>query len=140
MTNEVRRALRDEKDPGVIRWLVSALQWGRDPRALPDLKRLACHPDSEVRFGVPDALSFCAPRFRDVVDDLLQLSKDPERDVRWSAAFELASWLQGPPGGTTEADVTRIRSRLEELALSEPDPDIRAEAAEALNAHRESAG
>jgi HEAT repeat protein len=138
VTDEVRRALGDEEDPSVIRWLVSALQYARDPRALPDLKRLAGHPESEVRFGVPDALSFCAPQWRDVEDDLLQLSKDPEPDVRWSATFELAAWLEGPPDGTSEADLARIRARLEELAQSEPDPDTRATAAEALKqAHRE---
>ena len=139
VTDEVRRALRGEKDPTVIRWLVSALQNGRDPRALADLKRLAGHPEAEVRFGVPDALSFCASQFRDIGDDLLQLSRDPEPDVRWSATFELAAWLEGPLGGTSEADVERIRSRLEELARSEPDTDTGAKAAEALErVHRDS--
>jgi len=67
--------------------------------------------------------------------------RDPEPDVRWSATFELVAWLEGPPDGTTEADVARIRSRLEELAQSEPNPDTRAKAAEALQqAHRESTG
>src|SRR5262249_23059166 len=109
-----------------------ALQYARDPGAVPDLKRLAEHSAGAVRFGVADALSSSAPSFRDVGDTLIALSDDPDRDVRWSAVFELAAWLERPWERITDADADRVRRTLEHLARSDPDPEIRADAANAV--------
>jgi HEAT repeat protein len=132
VTNEVRHALVDEDDPQVIRWLVAALQHSREPSAVPELKKLAEHADARVRFGVPDALSACARRFSDVADAMIALSRDNDRDVRWSAAFELGASLAGASKGVGDGRLDRVRSRLRELSTSDPDSDIRSTAARAL--------
>jgi HEAT repeats len=90
VVDEVRRGLQLEDDPQVIRWFVTALQYTREPGALPDLEALSSHPDAQVRFGVPGALSSCSNAFVDVADVLLTLSQDPDRDVRWSAIFRVS--------------------------------------------------
>jgi len=132
VVDEVRLALRDERDPQVIRWLVAALQYAREPAGLAELRRLARHPDARVRFGVPDALSSCAERFGDVADTLVELSKDGDRDVRWSATFELVAWLDDLPPRISSAGRDRSLRRLREIASADNDPEIRTMAAEAL--------
>jgi len=127
VTAAVYRALESESEPQVIGWLVWALAFAADPASLAVLKRLSKHPDAEVRFPVPDAFSACAREFAEISDDLINLSQDADRDVRWSAAFELASWLDNelPP---LESD--RILQRLRELAATDPDLEIRSLAEE----------
>jgi hypothetical protein len=132
VVDEVRGALEAEEDPQVIRWLVAALQHAGEPTALPELRTLANHPDARVRFGVPDALSSCSDQFKDVADTMICLSKDDDREVRWSATFELAAWLTCAASGTAGADLARLLSRVQELAASDPDPEIRAAAAAAV--------
>lgn len=136
VVGEVRRALGDEEDPEVIRWLVAALQYAREPAALAELRRLARHPDGRVRYGVPDALSGCAERFGDVADTLIELSKDDDRDVRWSATFELVAWLTDKPPRITSADRDSLLMRLREIASADPDPEVRSKAAEAVATNR----
>jgi hypothetical protein len=51
IVEEVRLVVRDESDPQVIRWLVSALQYARHEICLVLLRGLASHPDARVRFG-----------------------------------------------------------------------------------------
>lgn len=92
---------------------------------LPELERLAARHDDRVRFPVPDALSRCAPRFEAIETTLMQLSSDPDPDVRWSAAFELGAWLEDTDNLTTAAELNRTLSRLQALAKSDPDHDVR---------------
>jgi hypothetical protein len=132
VTSEVQRLLQDEADPQVIRWLVAALQHARDPAAIGLLKCLATHPDARVRFGVPDALSSCASEFGDVADDLIELSTDGDRDVRWSATFELAAWLTGATSAAQDPGAGRALSRLREIAASDPVSEVRSMAARAV--------
>jgi hypothetical protein len=135
----VREALNSEQDAAVISRLVWALVYAPAENMLPDLERLATHGDAEVRFPVPDALSRCAPRFEAVEDTMMQLTADPDRDVRWSAAFELAAWSEGPSNLRTEADLVRILARLRGLADSDEDDEIRALAAQAISEAQRSA-
>ncbi|MDX1620456.1 MAG: HEAT repeat domain-containing protein [Nitriliruptorales bacterium] len=128
--NRLRRLLKDERDPKVIRWLVGGLRNVRDPSALANVRNLVQHPSPHVRFVVPDALSACAASFDDVADDLLRLSRDADPDVRWSAVFELAEWL-------TDVDDARILSRLSELADSDESEDVRYVAANAVAQQRD---
>lgn len=131
VTAEVQRLLRDETHPDVIRWLVAALQHARDPSALGLLKTLAGHPDARVRFGVPDALSSSTRNFGDVADEMIELSRDVDRDVRWSATFEMAAWLTGDASASLGKDSDRVITRLRELASSDLDAEIRSAAARA---------
>jgi hypothetical protein len=129
----VREALQHETDGEVINWLVIALQYGHERSALPDLKQLAKHPDATARFVVPDALSACSENFGEIDSEMLELSKDRDRDVRWSAAFELAAWMRSGPG---EPEITadqkaRVVARLAKLAADD-DAEIRSVAVEGL--------
>jgi HEAT repeat protein len=90
---EVSRLMEDEFDPDVIRWLVAALGNTRTHEALPLLAMLSFHDDSKVRFVVPDSLSKCSPNLECVLDTLVRLAKDQDRDVRWSSIFEICAWL-----------------------------------------------
>jgi hypothetical protein len=131
VVDEVRLALGDEQDPQVIRWLVAALQYARESTGLADLTRLARHPDARVRFGVPDALSSCGERLGDVADTLVEMSKDGDRDVRWSATFELVAWVGEASPRTTTAGRDRLVERLRVIASADADPEIRSMAAQA---------
>src|SRR4051794_11682760 len=133
IADEVRDALTSEEDPEVICRLVWALVYAPAPAMLPELERLAAHDDDRVRFPVPDALSRCAPRFDAIEKTMMQLSSDPDADVRWSATFELGAWLEDTDDLITAAEVARVLSRLRALADSDPDDDVRTHAAERLN-------
>lgn len=129
VTAAVYRALESETEPQVIAWLVWALAFAADPSSLTVLKLLSKHPDAEVRFPVPDAFSACAREFSEIADHMITLSRDGDRDVRWSAAFELAAWLDNEPP-PLESD--RIIQRLSEFATTDPDLEIRSLAQERL--------
>jgi hypothetical protein len=126
ISDEVREALATEEDPEVICRLIWALVYAPAADMLPELERLAAHRDDRVRFPVPDALSRCAPRFEAIEMTLMQLSSDPDPDVRWSAAFELGAWLEDSEDLTTAVELARILSRLRDLAGSDPDDEVRA--------------
>lgn len=124
---EARAALAVEGEPNVLSWLVWALGDSRSREVLPDLRVLASHPSAEVRFPVPDALSMCAEGVFDLVAEaLLELSRDVDDDVRWSAIFELAAW---------RVDTTddRIQVRLSESAVTDDVPANREVALEGLS-------
>jgi len=123
---EVLRVLEDESDPTVIRWLVFGLRNAASPTALGLLRELANHESPEVRFPVPDALSASAETFEAIADVLLELSRDEDPDVRWSAVFELGAWW-------TEIKDPRIRDRLREVQESDPSYKVRRAAAEGLD-------
>jgi hypothetical protein len=131
---EARSALQGENDGHVIGRLLEAIAFSHQPDALPELHKLADHPDAQVRYLVPDALSGCGAPFDDVEGDLTKLSGDTDCDVRWSATYELTAWLREPDDATT-AQRTRILARLHELAANDPDEDVRSLAAENLSEH-----
>jgi hypothetical protein len=82
IATEVRDALECEEEPEVVCQLVWALVYAPAASMLPELERLAAHHDDRVRFPVPDALSRCAPRFEAVETTIMQLSSDPDEEVR----------------------------------------------------------
>lgn len=122
---DLLHALAEESDAKVIRWLVFGLRNTASASAVDRLLQLARHPSPEVRFPVPDALSACAENFDVIADALLDLSRDEDADVRWSAAFELAAWW-------TDAKDPRIRYRFWEISTADPSNEIREVAREAL--------
>lgn len=99
---EVRRLLEDECDPDVISWLVTALGKTGTLEALPLLAMLSFHDDSRVRFAVSDSISKCSPNLECVLDMLVRLAKDQDRDVRWSSIFEICAWLDDGLGHGNE--------------------------------------
>lgn len=120
-----RTALADEEDPQVLPWLASALGHTRDQAAIADLAPLAAYDRPAVRFAVAGSLSMCAEaEFESIAEPLLALSRDPDDDVRWSAAFELGEWL-------AVSDEPRIHRRLAEL-ISDPAGEVRSVAGDAL--------
>lgn len=122
---DLLHTLSEELDAKVIRWLVFGLRNTASASAIDKLLQLARHPSPEVRFPVPDALSACADNFDDIADALLDLSRDEDADVRWSAVFELAAWW-------TDAKDPRIKYRLWEISTADPSDEIRQVAQEAL--------
>jgi HEAT repeat protein len=69
----------------------------------------------------------------DVVRDLLECESDPDRDVRWSATFEIAAWLNEPSSAiASERELDDLAARLRELGSSDPDREIRSAAAQGL--------
>jgi hypothetical protein len=133
IAGEVRDALGSEADPEVICRLVWALVYAPAADLLPELERLAVHNDDRVRFPVPDALSRCAVRFAAIEKTMMQLSSDPDPDVRWSAAFELGTWLQDTDELITEAERARVLARLRVLADCDRDDEVRTYAAQRIN-------
>ena len=129
---EVDAISRSEIDPEIISWLVGALGKTRDPSSLPMIERFATHPDARVRFVVPDAIDACALNFSQAAEVLFLLAGDLDRDVRWSAAFELAAWLGDDEGRLAEGNRNEIEARLRGLLLTEPDSEIRELAKSAL--------
>jgi hypothetical protein len=128
--DELRRVLSDEPDPKVIRWIVIGFRNAASASALPDLHSLAHHASADVRFPVPDALSACATSFDDVAHALLELSRDQDPDVRWSAAFELGAWW-------ADTKDPRIRRRLSALRTDDESQEVRNAAADALSGGEE---
>jgi hypothetical protein len=122
---EVREAAGTESDGDVLRWLVFALNATKDPGAIEQLVNFARHEDARVRFGVPDALSSCAARFGDISLLLGELSRDAERDVRWSATYELAAWLTERAPRITDSERADVVSMLRGIGRTEPDAEIR---------------
>ncbi|MFJ1703231.1 HEAT repeat domain-containing protein [Kitasatospora sp. NPDC088346] len=122
----LRRMAAEERDPAVLRSVVSGLGHQRDPAALPDLARHVHHPDPRVRHSVAFALAGLVgldrPEGMDLVTVLLA---DPDEGVRDWAAFALAS---------VEGDSPALRDALAGL-LDDPADQVVAEAARGL-AHR----
>jgi HEAT repeat protein len=115
--DQCRAALAGESSPRVRRWLVAALGHARRQDAIADLVALASDEHPSVGFAVAGSLSQCAEgEFESIGDHLLVLSRHPDDDVRWSAAFELGEWL-------AVSDDERIRARLTEL-VDDPSSEV----------------
>src|ERR1051326_3817065 len=83
--------LHQEQDPEVLSALGMALGHRHDPRAIALLTALKTHPDERVRFGAVLGLS----RYEEevAVQTLIDLSADPDAEVRDWATFELGDIL-----------------------------------------------
>lgn len=121
------RALNGEEDPRVARWLIAALGRSRLREAILVVGEYVRHPNAQLRFQVPDALSACATDLSDIHEDLLTLSMDSDDDVRWSAVFELGAWYAENPGSETHA-------RLVDAATYDLSEEVRGAARDALEA------
>ncbi|MCU7727435.1 HEAT repeat domain-containing protein [Actinoplanes sp. KI2] len=117
----LRSALRSEPEPGVLRWIVSALGYHQAREALPEVLALAGHPDWRVRFHVAAALPALlepADVPPDAADALLRLCRDEDADTRYYALYAVTREV---PALDTEA-MTRLTAQL----ATDPDEQIRA--------------
>lgn len=121
---EVDAFSSSESDPEILGWLVSALKNTRDPASLPAIVRFATHGEAQVRFQVPDAVVACANEFSQTAAALFLLAEDLDRDVRWSAVFELVAWLESEDGRLTDDGRKEIEGRLRTVLNDESDSEI----------------
>jgi HEAT repeat protein len=122
-------ALRAETDDEVFQWLVSAFNSLAYRPALPQLARLTTHPHADVRYSLAGALSTCGwpDPPESALTALRQLAEDKDRDVRFSAMFELGAWRES---GHRDPRVEQLlKARAED-----PDPRVRRAVAEAMAA------
>lgn len=128
----MRRRLRDETDPAVTYWIISALGYHRAQEALSEVVALAGHPDDRVRFHVAAAL----PNLVDLdcvepeaADALIRLCHDDDADTRYYALHAATREIAG-------LDVQAI-TRLTTQLANDPDEQIRTMAAAHHEAIRE---
>ena len=118
--------LAGEQSPAVLHSIGVALGHIGDRRAVSALLPLKAHPDSGVRFGVVLGLS---PHSEPAaIDGLIQLSNDPDDDVRNWATFGL--------GSMTGVDTAAVRQALV-ARLGESNDEIRGEALNGLAQRRD---
>jgi HEAT repeat protein len=121
----LRTRLRNEPDPGVLRWIVSALGYHRAHEALPDVLALTAHPDARVRFHVASSLPSLADPTgveSDAADALIRLCQDDDADIRYYALYAATREVAGM---NAEA-MTNLTAEL----MNDPDEQIRMMAAE----------
>jgi HEAT repeat protein len=109
--------LHAEPEPGVLRWVISALDHNAAREALPAVLPFASHADDEIRFGVAAAL----PGLVDpdepepgALAALRALCLDADADTRWYALYALVE------EGLGGADNGLLR-----LLLEDPDELVR---------------
>jgi HEAT repeat protein len=120
--------LEHETNLDVVYSLCCALGHRHDERAIASLMSWARHPDPQIRFGVVFALLGHA--HDDAIKTLIQLSADPDDEVRDWATFGLGTQI--------EDDTPAIRAALT-ARLADPHKDTRDEALVGL-AHRHDPG
>jgi HEAT repeat protein len=109
--------IEHETHPQVLQAMATAFQHLGDPRCIPVLHSLRGHPSEDVRYGV--AFGLLGHEDDLAVEALIELSRDPDEDVRDWATFGL--------GAQIERDDAQVRDAL--LArLEDPHDDTRAEA------------
>lgn len=106
-----------ETDLEAIGSICTALGHLHHPGAVEPVLRWKKHPDAEIRWRV--AMALCVYEDRDAVEALIELSNDPDADVRDWATFGLGSGI--------ELDTPRIREALC-ARMDDSDPVTRAEA------------
>jgi HEAT repeat protein len=109
--------LEHEQDPQVLYSIAIALGHRQDPRAIGPLAALKNHPDELVRYGVVHGIS--GHKDEMAIQTLIELSTDPDADVRDWATFGLGSMI--------DADTPAIRAALF-ARLADDDSDTRGEA------------
>jgi hypothetical protein len=110
-------AIHKETSVDVLTSIIHALGNLHDLKGAEAVLPLAKHPDSKVRYAVVHCISGHADQH--AIHALIQLSCDPDRDVRNWATFGIASLV--------EIDTTGIRDALV-ARLGEKDDEIRGEA------------
>ncbi|WIN00288.1 HEAT repeat domain-containing protein [Actinoplanes oblitus] len=131
----MRARLRDETDPAVVRWIVSALGYHRCHEALPQVVALAGHPDERVRFHVAAALPSLVDLDRvepEAAGALIRLCHDEDDETRFYALYAVTREIAG-------LEVQAVTELTAQLA-DDPDEQIRAMAAahhEAIHEVRE---
>jgi HEAT repeat protein len=78
----------------------------RDPRAVPELVKLKAHPRAEVRFGVVSGLK--GQEHPEAIAALIELSGDPDEEVRNWATFELGDMVATDTPELREALLRRL--------------------------------
>lgn len=109
--------LENDPDEGVRASAAYALGHLGNPIAVPQLLVNTKHRSAEIRLGV--AFALCSFDGQNVVDALITLSSDSDRDVR--------DWATAGLGTFLELDSPQIRDALV-VRLSEDDAEIRGEA------------
>jgi HEAT repeat protein len=109
--------LLEDADENVVTASAVALGHRRDPSAIPQLLRLADHPNADIRLGVVHGLM--RHSHPDAIRAMIRLSADSDHDVRNWATFGLGSQI--------EDDTPEIREALR-VNLADPDYEIRGEA------------
>lgn len=108
--------LTKETDPNVLECIGVAFGHLKDPRAIELLLPLRRHANSDVRFGV--ALGLTGHDRPDVIEALIELSRDSEELVRTWATFALGTMIS--------ADTPEIREALF-ARISDPHDETRGE-------------
>lgn len=109
--------LRRESEPTVLASAATALGHLREPRAVPELVKLKAHPRVEVRFGVVSGLT--GQEHPEAIAALIELSGDPDEDIRNWATFEL--------GDLIDTDTPALRDALLRR-LTDSNAEVRGEA------------
>ncbi|MBE1584306.1 HEAT repeat domain-containing protein [Nonomuraea angiospora] len=97
-----------ETDHAVHASVARALGCTGDERAVPELLRLAEHPDEDVRFYVAWSLPLGRADDDAVIEALIRLSADPEDEVRDWATFALGTQCQADGRAIREALWARV--------------------------------
>ncbi|WP_426749747.1 HEAT repeat domain-containing protein [Myxococcus sp. Y35] len=119
--------LRRETEPAVLLSVGVALGHLQEPRALPELIRLANHLSADARYGAAYGLAgLDAP---EAVATLIRLSADEDRDVRDWATFGLGSLME-------DVDTPQLRDALA-ARLGDEDKEIVGEALVGLAARKD---
>jgi len=113
--------LEQEQNPAVLSAIAVALGHIGDPRIVEPLTRLKNHLDSDVRFGVVQGLS--GQNDESAIASLIELSTDPDPQVRDWATFEL--------GSIGDTDTPAVRDALW-MRVSDQDNNTRREALRGL--------
>jgi HEAT repeat protein len=128
----MRDRLGGETEPGVVRWIVSALGYHHGREVLSEVVALAGHPDERVRFHVAAALTSLVDLDHvepDAADALIRLCHDDDAETRFYALYAATREIAGMDVET----VTDMAARL----ADDPDEQVRAMAAAHVEAVRE---
>ncbi|MFI5494226.1 HEAT repeat domain-containing protein [Actinoplanes sp. NPDC051859] len=120
----MRTRLREETDPAVLHWIVSALGYHHDKEALPQVVALADHPDEWVRFHVAAALPGLVNLDQvepEAADALLRLCHDDDAETRYYALYAVTRDIPS-------MDLQAVTELVTQLA-NDPDDQVRAMAA-----------
>ncbi|MFF5212356.1 HEAT repeat domain-containing protein [Streptosporangium sp. NPDC000396] len=111
----VLELLTSETDHAVHASIARTLGCTGDERAIPELLRLADHPDEDVRDYVASSLPMSRDASDAVVEVLIRLSADPEDDVRNWATFALGTQCQADSMAIREALWARVDDEFSEV-------------------------
>lgn len=109
--------LLDDPSDAVVSAAAIALGHRHHPRAIQPLVELARHPNPQVRHGVVHGLT--GHEDLAAVAALIELTRDPDRDVRGWATFAIAQ--------CTDRDSPELREALS-ARTEDQDPEVRGEA------------